>query len=71
MRAVTVDRWTGHESFFIVAPQLDADEDFLKLKEKYFPDVPIKPGWVESGGKGFFDCSKAERLLGWVHKDYA
>ncbi|KAG2135119.1 NAD(P)-binding protein [Suillus clintonianus] len=73
LRAVTVgmDQWTGHETFFIAAPQLAADEDWLELKEKYFPDVQVKSGWVESGGKGFFDCSKAERLLGWVHVDYA
>ncbi|KAG1872142.1 NAD(P)-binding protein [Suillus tomentosus] len=73
LRAVTVemDHWTGHETFFITAPQLAADEDWLELKEKYFPNVPVKPGWVESGTKGFFDCSKAERLLGWVHTDYA
>ncbi|OJA11123.1 hypothetical protein AZE42_02377 [Rhizopogon vesiculosus] len=73
LRAVTVEknRWTGHEAFFIVAPQLAVDDDWLELKGKYFPDTPIKPDWVESGGRGFFDCSKAERLLGWVHKDYA
>ncbi|OAX37620.1 NAD(P)-binding protein [Rhizopogon vinicolor AM-OR11-026] len=73
LRAVTVekDRWTGHEAFFIVAPQLAVDDDWLELKAKYFPDTPVKPDWVESGGRGFFDCSKAERLLGWVHKDYA
>ena len=72
LRAVTVekDRWTGHEAFFIVAPQLAADEGLLELKGKYFQETPIKSGWVESG-KGFFDCSKAERLLGWVHEDYA
>ncbi|KAG2148986.1 uncharacterized protein EDB93DRAFT_352027 [Suillus bovinus] len=73
LRAVTVkvDRWTGHETFFIVAPQLAADEDWLELKEKYFPNVTVKPGWTESGTKGFFDCRKAEHLLGWVHTDYA
>ena len=73
LRAVTVekDRWTGHEAFFIVAPQLAADEDWLELKGKYFQETPMKPGWVESGRKGFFDCSKAERFLGWVHEDYA
>jgi len=71
--AVTMekDKWTGHERFFIVAPQIAADEDWLELKQKYFPHVPVKEGWVESGAKGFFDCSKAERVLGWVHNDYA
>ncbi|KAF9234626.1 hypothetical protein BU15DRAFT_52382 [Melanogaster broomeanus] len=71
--AVTVDKdkWTGHERFFIVAPQIAADEDWLELKQKYFPHVPMKQGWVESGAKSFYDCGKAERVLGWVHKDYA
>ncbi|KAF9223539.1 NAD(P)-binding protein [Gyrodon lividus] len=73
VRAVTVkkDNWTGHEKFFIVAPQIAADEDWIELKEKYFQDVPMREGWVESEAKCFFDCSKAERVLGWVHKDYA
>jgi len=73
LRAVTVEksRWIGHETFFIVAPQLAADEDWLELKGKYFPDTPMKPGCVESSMEGFYDCSKAERLLGWVHEDYA
>ena len=73
IRALTVenDEWKGHEAFFIVAPRVAADEDWLELKKRYFPDVPVREGWVESGGCGFFDCSKAERILGWVHKDYA
>ena len=73
VRAVTVenDEWKGHEEFFIVAPQVAANEDWLELKQQYFPDVPVKEGWVKDGGSGFFDCSKAERILGWVHRDYA
>ncbi|KAH7928259.1 NAD(P)-binding protein [Leucogyrophana mollusca] len=73
VRAVTTDMetWSGHEPFFIVAPQIAADQDWLELKEKYFQDVPVRPGWKEGGAKGFFDCTKAERLLGWVHRDYA
>lgn len=71
------DKWSGHEAFFIVSPKhaywknesefglVDAKE----LREKHWPDVPIKPGFDVSGSKGFFDCSKAEKLLGWVHKD--
>lgn len=72
MRAVTVenDEWKGHEKFFIVAPQVSVDEDWLELKQRYFPDVPVREEWVKSGGSSFFDCSKAARFLGWVHKDY-
>ncbi|KAG6374308.1 hypothetical protein JVT61DRAFT_4331 [Boletus reticuloceps] len=73
LRAVTVenDEWKGHETFFIAAPQVAADEDWLELKQKYFPDVTVREGWVKGGGRGFFDCSKAERFFGWVHRDYA
>lgn len=73
VRAVAVDNdeWKGHERFFIIAPQVAADEDWLELKQKHFPDVPVKEEWVKNGGSGFFDCSKAKRILGWVHSDYA
>ncbi|KAF8440299.1 hypothetical protein L210DRAFT_3401371 [Boletus edulis BED1] len=73
LRAVTEenDEWKGHETFFIAAPQVAADEDSLELKQKYFPDVTVREGWVKSGRRGFFDCSKAERFFGWVHRDYA
>ncbi|KAH7912041.1 hypothetical protein BJ138DRAFT_1005293 [Hygrophoropsis aurantiaca] len=73
VRAVSVDtdKWLAHERFFIVAPQIAAREDWLELKQRYFPDVTIRSGWKENGAKGFFDCSKAEQLLGWVHQDYA
>ncbi|ESK98265.1 NAD(P)-binding protein [Moniliophthora roreri MCA 2997] len=69
--AVTEDsgKWSGHEPFFIAAPTLAYGEHSDALKAEYWPDVPIKEGFEISGNKGFFDCSKAERLLGWVHKD--
>lgn len=73
VRAVAVenDEWKRHEKFFIVAPQVAADDGWLELKQRYFPDVPLREGWVKNGGNGFFDCSKAERFFGWVHRDYA
>ncbi|KAI0687687.1 NAD(P)-binding protein [Cytidiella melzeri] len=58
--------WLGHEAFFIVAPSVTADEEAEHLRERYWRDVPIKAG--KNLKKGFFDCSKAERLLGWVHR---
>ena len=69
LRAATVDdsAWTGHEAFFIVAPELTENESIETLYEKYWGHVPIKEG--KSLKKGFFDCSKAERLLGWVHRN--
>lgn len=56
--------WTGHEVFFIAAPHVSSEDDFQTLRKEY-PDVPVKEGqW-----SGFFDCRKAERMLGWVHRD--
>jgi UDP-glucose 4-epimerase len=62
--SLTAD-FRGHEAFYIVAPQTMMDEPSLVLKERYFPDVPIKGDL--SGNSGFFNCQKAERLLGWRH----
>ncbi len=61
-------RWSGHERFFIVAPDTSANEDSEELWQTYWRDVPLKEGKDLRGHKGFFDCSKAERLLGWVHR---
>lgn len=63
------DKWSGHEAFFITAPEIVIDTNSNVLREEYYPDVPIKEDWNVSGRQGFFDCSKAKRLLGWVHKD--
>lgn len=57
--------FTGHEAFFIVAPDLAVDEPTLDLKARYFPEVPVRGDL--SGTRSFFNCAKAERLLGWRH----
>jgi len=62
-------KWSGHEAFFITAPVVASDEDTKELRRVFWPDVPITAGKDVSGRTGFFDCGKAERLLGWVHKD--
>lgn len=62
-------RWCGHEAFVITAPSVAAVRDNDILRRTYFPEVPIKENKVTSGEVGFFDCGKAERLLGWVHRD--
>ncbi|KAI0052310.1 NAD(P)-binding protein [Auriscalpium vulgare] len=63
-------RWNGHERFFIVAPQIaQLDGDAKVLHQKYWPTVKVRDDWTLSGRKGFFDCAKAERILGWVHGD--
>ena len=68
LRAVTAEEgaWSGHEAFLIVAPEPAEDVGLKVLYEKYWSHVPIKEG--KDIEKGFFDCSKAERVLGWVHK---
>jgi len=59
--------YKGHEVFFIVGPETVLDIPSLELKEKYFPNVEVRGDL--SGNKSFFDCSKAERLLGWKHNE--
>ncbi|HEY4202918.1 MAG TPA: NAD(P)-dependent oxidoreductase [Devosiaceae bacterium] len=57
--------FTGHEAFYIVAPHTTNERPSLELAAEFFPDVPVTGDL--SGHKGFFDCAKAERLLGWRH----
>jgi len=66
--AVTVDddAWKGHEAFFVAAPDTTEGIEPEILYERYWSHVPIKEG--KNLSRGFFDCSKAERVLGWVHK---
>jgi len=62
--SLTAD-FKGHEVFYIAAPDTVTDIPSLELKEKFFPDVPVRGDL--SGNKSFFNSSKAERLLGWKH----
>ena len=62
-------KWHGHERFFIVAPQIWCKEDSETLRAQFWSDVPVVKGKGFEGRKSFFDCSKAERLLGWRHQD--
>ena len=62
-------RWSGHEVFYIAAPTTAASKDSKDLRQKYWPSVPVKQGKELGGKSGFFNCSKAEKLLGWVHRD--
>ena len=63
------DKWSGHETFFIAAPETTFEEDTMSLIQQSFPNVPIKAGKVFVGKEGLFDCSKAGALLGWHHRD--
>ena len=64
LSAVTTDVG-GHEVFYIVAPDTMVDTPSLLLAAEFYPDVPIRGDL--SGTRGFFDCAKAESMLGWRH----
>jgi len=62
--SLTAD-FKGHEVFYIVAPETISDISSIELKQKFYPDVPVRADLT--GHRSFFDSSKAERLLGWKH----
>ncbi|MBN9393284.1 MAG: NAD(P)-dependent oxidoreductase [Chloroflexi bacterium] len=64
LAALSAD-FKGHEVFYIVAPQTYATIPSPELAREFYPDVPLRPGFGDH--QGFFDSSKAERLLGWKH----
>lgn len=55
--------YQGHEVFYIVANRNALGLSSADLAGRYWPDVPWR--LPPDGDCGFFDCSKAERLLGW------
>lgn len=57
--------FSGHEAFYIVSPTTIRDTPSLELAARHFPTVPIIGDM--SGTNSFFNSSKAQRLLGWVH----
>ncbi len=58
----------GHEAFQIVAPEQLGGLPSTELAQRYFPGVPLRQSLTEH--EGFFDCSKAGRLLGWQHDEW-
>lgn len=66
--AITADV-AGHEAFYIVAPRSATAQPSLELAQRYYPQTALR-GTLR-GQQGFFDCGKAERLLGWRHDDAA
>jgi nucleoside-diphosphate-sugar epimerase len=66
-RALEADL-SGHEVFYIVAPQNAGGAPSRELAQGQYPAVPLR--CELSGEDGFFDCSKAERMLGWRHEDW-
>jgi nucleoside-diphosphate-sugar epimerase len=57
-------KFTGHEAFYIAAPQILADRPVEELLASYYPgDYPVAA--AIRGSASPVDCSKAERILGW------
>jgi UDP-glucose 4-epimerase len=61
---VTAD-FTGHHPLFIVGPTTAVDRPSLELAREFYPDVPIRGDL--SGHASFFNCHRAEQILGWQH----
>ncbi len=57
--------FTGHEALYIVAPDTMVDTPSHELHELHYPNVSLRGDLT--GRRGFFDCTKAEKLLGWSH----
>ena len=57
--------YKGHEVFYIAAPDTASRTPSLELAAKYYPNVPVRENF--GGHTSFFDCSKAEKILGWKH----
>jgi nucleoside-diphosphate-sugar epimerase len=59
--------FSGHAVLYIAAPRTVAAQPSLDLARQYYPDTPMR-GEL-SGQTGFFNCAKAQRVLGWRHED--
>ncbi|QRV75977.1 UDP-galactose 4-epimerase [Ceratobasidium sp. AG-Ba] len=58
--------WTGAEVFYIVAPEHCAGgHSALELAARFYPDTKVAS--TMGPKSGFYDCSKAKKLLGWEH----
>ncbi|OFE16026.1 hypothetical protein BA895_21095 [Humibacillus sp. DSM 29435] len=64
LAAVHAD-FVGSEVIYVVAPTTTAPRPTAELLREHYPDVPLRRDLNgENGFGGFFDCSKAGRLLG-------
>lgn len=64
--SLTAD-FSGHEVFYIAAPQTASVTPSLELANQYYPQTEIRGDM--SGHNSFFSCEKAGRLLGWKHQE--
>ncbi len=58
--------FTGHEVFYIVAPDTVMDMPTLELAATLLRPIR-RSAAISSGRRSFFNSSKAERMLGWRH----
>jgi hypothetical protein len=70
--AFTREDWTGHQTFFLCAADTKVKTPSLDLVARWFPNVPLREGWFtpEEPRKGFYDCSKAARMLGFKSRGF-
>ncbi len=63
LRAVTTATYLGHEVFYIVERETAMTVPTAELLKEFWPAIPVHGDII--GNCSLFDCSKAERLLGW------
>jgi len=61
------EEFNGHEVFYLAAPHTASKTSSLELAHQNYPQTEIQGDL--SGNNGFFNCEKAERLLGWKHQE--
>ena len=64
--SLTAD-FTGHEVFYITAPHTAAARPSIELARQHYPNTEIRGDF--SNHTSFFNCAKAERILGWKHQE--
>jgi UDP-glucose 4-epimerase len=64
--SLTAD-FSGHEVFYLTAPYTAASDSSHELARNHYPSTEVRGGL--SGHTSFFNCSKAERMLGWKHQE--
>ncbi|MFZ0215107.1 MAG: NAD(P)-dependent oxidoreductase [Candidatus Dormiibacterota bacterium] len=57
--------FSGHEAFYIVAPRTMSQRPTMDLLREHYPSVEVREPLEADAG--LYDCTKAARLLGWVH----
>ncbi len=63
--AILDANYVGHEAFYIVSPTTVMQERTADLIRQWHPQVRVSQTLADH--QGLYDCSKAERLLGWKH----